>query len=36
VSSTTPSTSPTIDPDEAAHLWAYSVELTGVDGFTDR
>ena len=25
-----------IDPDEAAHLWAYSVELTGVDGFSER
>jgi hypothetical protein len=22
-----------IDPDQAARLWAYSVELTGVDGF---
>ncbi|HEY2221628.1 MAG TPA: oxidoreductase, partial [Actinomycetospora sp.] len=23
-----------IDPDQAARLWAYSVELTGVDGFS--
>ncbi len=23
-----------IDPDEAARLWAYSVGLTGVDGFS--
>jgi NAD(P)-dependent dehydrogenase (short-subunit alcohol dehydrogenase family) len=25
-----------IDPEQAARLWAYSVELTGVDGFSPR
>ena len=25
-----------IDPEQAARLWAYSVELTGVDGFSGR